>query len=194
MLIVLGIKIYFWGLKKTLMCDVLQYALSDMDREYLSRQLLEGMVYRISKDKISIENANTIFISCERPVLYPRSEFNSMLKTLRELAKNKGVRIKNISSAFKLVKESWDIYKSEVYRNMALYDEIYQDCELLKKRGIHWGCSDDIWLNTVSQKVNTLNVIHHRCHIISQFTCMYYRLKNSIQILRESDSVTLITL
>lgn len=71
------------------MCDVLQYALSDMDREYLSRQLLEGMVYRISKDKISIENANTIFISCERPVLYPRSEFNSMLKTLRELAKTR---------------------------------------------------------------------------------------------------------
>ena len=102
------------------MCDVLQYALSDMDREYLSRQLLEGMVYRISKDKISIENANTIFISCERPVLYPRSEFNSMLKTLRELAKNKGVRIKNISSAFKLVKESW-IYTRVKYIITWLY-------------------------------------------------------------------------
>lgn len=119
--------------------------------DYLSRALVEGVVFEISENFVSIRSPNTDFLTVR---LDPPLEKAALLEQYRRVlcqAKANEIRISYTAHLRKTICESWKEYEISVCEKQRLFQEIMELAHTVERRGIHLGWRDDTQLEQMHQ-------------------------------------------
>ena len=96
-------------------------------------------------------------------------------------AKKNGVKISYTNKYKSYLLDIWPRYVKDVEDYKKFYNELKKKAEIVKKRGIHYGCSDDIALKDMTEFSYNLNSYQYRVSSISQVTEIYNTIINHIR-------------
>lgn len=154
------------------------------DHEYLKRPLIDNIQWELSEDKIRVYCEHTLFIECSRPAVLNRTQLLNSYNEALHLARQTGVKVRYSRHCKRFITENWKEYKVKAERYLKLFDEILEDTLILKSRGIHKGCRDDIYLNRLSDKVNILNARNYRHSVTDMMEEVCFHITRTIHILQ----------
>ena len=151
------------------------------DREYLSKPVLPNMKYEITDNRIYIANENTVFIQANNIEKFRQEDILDKYKELLAVCKKNGVKISYTNKYKSYLLDIWPRYVKDVEDYKKFYNELKKKAEIVKKRGIHYGCSDDIALKDMTEFSYNLNSYQYRVSSISQVTEIYNTIINHIR-------------
>jgi len=162
--------------------------LNEKDIEYLSRPLIEGLVYIIENEHVKISSPHTIFAENRTIIPFMKDEILSMYKSVVQKAKSKGVKISYKQHMRKTIIERWSEYEISCDNAKILFKRIIEQVKIVQERGIHRGTRDDSELDKLHKLCNEYNKFYWRSSIISHISSIYYSLKNIERDLSASNS------
>lgn len=164
------------------------------EQEYLNRQLIDGVDYDITEDRIRIENVNTTWISIKRPEKIDKESVILMHKNICRTAKNKGIKISYKNKYKKFITENWQQYEKEFDHYNKIFNKIIPVAEQIKKRGIHIGCVDDDILNKMEILKSEFNKMFYGNTTISKMQDITFKIKelhSGINNFNEDSEITI---
>lgn len=163
--------------------------------EYLTRPLLNGLVYEISESRISIHTESTCFICAGICAPLGKAALLEQYQRVLRLARKNGVRISYTAHVRKTICENWAEYEAAFHDANNLFHQMIEQARLVEQRGIHYGWCDDQEL----ERLNELNArfqryMEHRS-VVSLITEAKYNMDALERELTErSDSLCMISL
>lgn len=151
------------------------------DREYLAKPVLPNMQYEITDKRIYIANDNTVFINVCNIEKFRQEDILEKYKELLAVCKQYGVKISYTNKYKSYLLDIWPRYTKDIEDYKKFYAELKKKAEKVKKRGIHFGCSDDIALKDMTEFSYNLNSYRYRVSSISQVTEIYNTIINHIK-------------
>lgn len=119
----------------------------DSTTRYLASPLIDGLVYEISDERISIRCPHTCFISVTNiGVPLEKAALLEQYKRLLQLAREKGVKLSYTSHIRRKVCNSWTEYEADFQEARRLFARMAEQAHVIESRGIHRGWSDDLEL------------------------------------------------
>ena len=116
----------------------------DSTTRYLTAPLVDGLVYEISDELISIRCPHTCFISIGNiSVPLEKAALLEQYKRLLQLAREKGVKVSYTSHIRKTVCGRWTEYMADFQAARRLFTRMVEQARVIERRGIHRGWSDD---------------------------------------------------
>lgn len=156
-----------------------------IDEEYLLKPQL-NVTYIITDEMIKINTENTGFINCSRVHKLVQTDILELYKEIVRMAKENAIIISHKNKMRKYVTENWQIYLDSVKAYNALFEILNEKAKELQKRGIHFGCADDYFLddclkieNEMSTFFYTNSPISKMNHIYNYFKELYDGLKRT---------------
>ena len=143
------------------------------DREYLSKPILPNMQYDITDKRVYIANENTIFVNISNIEKFKQEDILEKYKELLAVCKKYGVKISYTNKYKARLLDIWSRYSKDVEDYKKFYNELKKKAEQVKKRGIHYGCSDDMVLKDMTDFSYNLTSYQYRISSISQVTEIY---------------------
>lgn len=156
-----------------------------LDRRYLRNELL-NVCYEITKDYVSIEDSSTQFILCSRCSKYVQSEILKCYSEIIQLCKQLGVKIKYTQHYKKALQSLWSSYETDFAKAMTVFDKIVEQAYVVQKRGLHYGCSDDLALKKLcnyKEEYYRFFNCNMTCGRVSDICSSIKKLHNSLQII-----------
>ena len=144
--------------------------------EYLKRELIESVSYKIEKDFIEINSDCTNYITINRIKLIEKNTLLSMYTKVRKLAKEKNTSIGRRGYK-KYITEHWEKYENEVKYYNNLFDRIVEKSKEVQERGIHYGTSGDEVLNELMELRNKYIEVYYRNTVSDAISEIYHTLK-----------------
>ena len=151
------------------------------DKEYLAKPVLPNMKYEITDSKIYIANDNTGFINVSNIEKFRQEDILDKYKELLSICKQYGVKISYTNKYKSYLLDIWPRYVKDVEDYKKFYAELKKKAERVQKRGIHYGCSDDLVLKDMIEFSYNLNSYRYRVSSISQVTEIYNTIVNHIR-------------
>ena len=139
-----------------------------MNTEYLSRPLIEDVIYTIEADHVRIASPHTIFADERRLELLDKGALLALYGKVLSMAKAQNVKISYKRHTRKTIIERWAGYENAVQTAEKTFDSIVETAEIIRKRGIHRGCNDDQELNRLTAARNKYMEFRWRTNIVSQ--------------------------
>jgi hypothetical protein len=157
------------------------------DEEYLSRELLTGIIFDIKDDFISVSSDHTNYCNLVRI----KNNFNlkdilDLYSQVVNLAKSKKVRVSKKNKYKDFIIENWDQYQLELKHYNDLFDEVIKAFKEVETRGLHMGTSDDIILDKAGTIKNQYAKVFYRTSTYSKIKDIYYSLEKLIDNLNSS--------
>ena len=160
------------------------------DKEYLEKPLVPGLSFELSKYRIRIVSDSTIFVSVNKIDRLIQEDVLALYKSILGMCKQYGIKILYKNSFKKHLLVLWGDYTREVDEYNAMFEELRKKAEKVEKRGIHYGCSDDIVLKEMTDYANSMNPYLYRTSAISKVNEIYrelYQLKLRIKDVYETE-------
>lgn len=124
-----------------------------LDREYLSRPLVEDVTFEIGPTRISIHSPHTIYIGVTLPMRYQRDRLLETYRRVLRAAKAKGIRVRYGRHFSRTIKDRWAEYEAACEEMESLFRRLIEQAKRVQTRGIHYGSVDDMELSRL-QKLN----------------------------------------
>lgn len=150
---------------------------SNLDKEYLERPLIEDVKYEYSMDRIRVACSHTGFIGYMHLEFVLQKDILDLYSRIIKKVRNLGIKVKYTNKYKKFIVDNWKNYCLEYDEYNKLYKEILEMLPELKRRGIHKGCSDDMYLNQIYKKGAVLDKYYYRNSLISQVNSIYRELQ-----------------
>lgn len=113
------------------------------DVEYLSRSLIQNVSYEISDKHVRITSPSTCFVDMR---LSSRWELEPLLDNYHQvlqMAKAQKVKVSYSAHMKRTLVTEWEMYKSSVVEQAALFRHLVTQAHVVETRGIHCGHIDD---------------------------------------------------
>lgn len=151
--------------------------LNDIDKEYLSRPLVHGVVYEISDESINISCSHTVWVQAQRAKYIRKEDVEQLYSNVYSTAKEMGITIGRSRHYKKFINTRWQEYREQFDKYNKVFSELVVVCKEVQKRGIHTGYSDD-WVVSKAFKIRNIYMeMYYRTSICSQVYEMVVRLK-----------------
>jgi hypothetical protein len=159
------------------------------DREYLSKDLLPGLKFVITKNVVHISSDSTSFLSYTRPTKLIQQDLLDVYSSVVRTAKLKGCGISYQNKYKKIITENWQVYLEQSNNLDKIFDELVNKAKVIQKRGIHLGCSDDLVLKETTEFAWKLNPYFYTNSAISIMNNIYNELKRLDNQLKGMDEI-----
>lgn len=118
------------------------------DQEYLQKEIIPDVIYKITDNEIYIKGNSTIFTQIKKPSnLIDIKEVNKIVKEIRSICKINNIKVGRKNQYKKKVEENY-IYYITTYNMLCVeFEKALQLAKQVKERKIHYGCIDDVVLN-----------------------------------------------
>lgn len=143
------------------------------DKEYLERPVLDGLTFEIRDDYIRIQSPSTSFFNFSKPDRFTQEEILTVYKNVLRLSKEENVKITYKNSYKKNLIALWPLYLQELKEYETIFEELVKKVKVLEKRGIHYGCTDDVYLDECHKTGNKLLPYFYRTSAISKVRGIY---------------------
>ena len=147
------------------------------DAEYLSRPLLDDVVFKIDRDYVRIASLHTSFVNETRIIQRNKDELLSLYSKVLGMAKSRNTSISYKRHMKKSIIDGWADYEYACEDAGKVFDSIIELADVVQRRGIHIGCSDDIQLDKLATARNKHMEFHWRTNIISQISAIEHNLR-----------------
>lgn len=112
-------------------------------KDYLQRDLISGVTYKISNRHILIQNDNTCWANISVPILIDKDYMLDLYKEIRIIAKQNDVKI-SVSNHYKRkIIERYNEYVEIFNNSVDLFEKMKDIALQIEERGLHLGVSDD---------------------------------------------------
>ncbi len=150
--------------------------LNNMDKEYLSRPLVEGVIYKISNDEINIFCSHTVWVQAKREHYITKEDALQVYSRVYNTAKAMGITIGRSRHYKKFITTKWQEYRAQFDYYNKIFNMLIGVCKEVQQRGIHRAYSDDCVLAKAFNLHNTYREMYYRTSICSQVNEMVARL------------------
>lgn len=159
------------------------------DKEYLSRPLIENMEYYITPERIKVSCPHTVFIQFVHVSSYTQKEILAYYSDVIKLCRELGVKVHYTNKYKATVLKNWEDYTEAYKKYCVLYDDILNMTVELKKRGLHKGTSDDMFLKKIYKKTAILDTFYYGSNVLSQINSICREFKKIREELLEEKRV-----
>lgn len=149
-----------------------------IDKEYLSRPLVEDVEYLVTSERIKVSCPHTVYLQYTRLNSYAQKDILTCYSEVIKLSRELGVKIHYTNKYKTWIVNNWGLYTDEYKRYDALFCEVQGMIPKLKKRGLHKGTSDDLYLKNIYKKTGILDTFYYRNSTISGVNSIYRELQN----------------
>lgn len=134
------------------------------DVEYLNRECIPNVKYVLTEEQLRIANENTSFCDVQHADCISKDTLIEMYKRLIVLVRHNKDRVKLVYKQHlrKNIDLVYPQYKEEYARCENIYAQALKQARYVKKRGIHYGCSDDLELQKLTNLCNEYNKVYWR--------------------------------
>lgn len=153
---------------------------SDFDNAYLDNEALE-LQCTINNDKIKIESSCTTFINVARHYSIDTAEAITDYKKLIKLCKANNIKLSYKNHYKKFLEDNEINYIDEVQNGHEIFDKLIEAAKQVQKRGIHIGCSSDMYLNNMHDIQHKYEKLFYRSTVISQYEEIANTIHNYVQ-------------
>ena len=120
-------------------------------QEYLTRPLVDGMVYIIALDEIVVKSSHASFANIRRPRGVELTDIQTAIKKLKRLKKeNPHVKLRGLAKCEKRLSELWDEYVEAVKLAKKQFVQLTDMYTEIREIGIHVGACDDLKLKAAT--------------------------------------------
>nr|WP_195461771.1 hypothetical protein [Alistipes sp. D31t1_170403_E11] len=138
--------------------------------EYLQRPSIEGVVYKIDKNEIRVQNDCTLFIQIRNCRKVTLQEVQARFRQLKqEASASEKFKLKGTTKFMPAVRELYPAYRASCDDIERLFAELTEFVQRIKLDGIHYGCSDDELLEAATQRQNEISKYYWRNSAYSRF-------------------------
>ncbi len=124
---------------------------ANMDGNYLSRPLIEGVSYEISDTDIAIQSPHTCYVRCKLPRRRDKDALLRQYSGVLAVAKAQRVKISYTLHIRKTIQELWPEYEDACAEREKLFAQLKKLAQDVKTRGIHLGTVDDEVLSAAQE-------------------------------------------
>jgi hypothetical protein len=148
------------------------------DAEYLTRPLIEGVVYTIEADHVSIASPTTLWVNERRIAPLDKGTMLALYSKIHKAAKSQNVKISYSRHMRRQITERWVVYETAAQVAGETFDRIVKLAESVRERGIHIACCDDQTLDKLTTACNKHMEFHWRTSIVSQMSAIARELRD----------------
>ena len=148
------------------------------DVEYLSRPLIEDVVYEISDSRVNIRCPHTCFAEVN---LGPRFDRQALLGSYDEVlrtAKAHHIRITYSAHIKRMLMEQWENYETGAEERERLFRRLTAQAHVVEFRGLHQGCCNDKELSLLTELQNRIISYSYRNNVVSRIASIAHRLES----------------
>lgn len=159
---------------------------NNIDKEYLSKDLLPNVHYKISADCVSIYNEHTSWCNVIPVKHIKRTDLDTLYEDVLgyvRLYKQK-TKVSYKEHIRKQIETMYPVYKKEYDNAVKLYGRIIKQAKVVQERGIHYGCADDVELIQLTKLKEEYARIYWRSSAYSRILHIYKYLNEVMQYLK----------
>lgn len=147
-----------------------------LDREYLSRPLVEDVTFEIGPTRISIHSPHTIYIGVTLPKRYQRDRLLETYRRVLRAAKSKGIQVRYGRHFSRTIKDRWAEYEAACEEMESLFRRLIEQAKRVQTRGIHYGSVDDMELSRLQKLYSEFNPYTYGTNVTSIMASISYGL------------------
>ncbi len=152
--------------------------MSNIDKEYLARPLLEGVKYVIDDNLVRVASEHTSFANNERISLrFTKESLIELYDSVCKRAKAAKVTVSKKRKYRESIESDWERCEQELKNHNKLFDQLVEAFKIVKERGLHQGTSDDEALAKAIAIRNELETIYYRTSAYMKMYDIYTSLK-----------------
>lgn len=155
----------------------------DSQQEYLSRPLLEGVVYQISDDHVSICSRSTGFIDARMDAPLKKEDLLAQYSQVLRMAREKGAKISYTSHVRRIIRKDWKDYEAAFHRAQCLFRQLAAQARVIEQRGIHYGYRDDPELERLDKLNAQFQAYGNLNSVISRMVAAKHHMNDVAQFL-----------
>jgi len=148
------------------------------DSEYLSHSLIPDVTFTIESDHIRVASLSTIYAETVLSKPIDKGDLLSLYEKVLRDAKAQKISISYGRHTRKCIQARWKEYESDFAAMKSLFSQITQQCQIVEKRGLHMGTSDDKELERLQDLCYQFQQFTYSCNISSVLYETQSRLKS----------------
>lgn len=166
----------------------------DLDKEYLHRMLIPDVMFKVTADQIRVYSNDTEWISCRRPQKLIQKDLLALYSAVVKKAKQKHIKLTYKYHHKKFILQNWLRYTNEYTYYNDVYALLLSKMEFLQARGIHYGCSDDAYLQECIKLNYKLREMYNATSYTSKMSAIKHELEQTLKDITSFEGITKIWL